>query len=166
MSTKKYRITLTPMERAALVAVVSAGQGPARKLTHARILLKADEGEEGPGWRDDAIVTALEVSAPTVGRVRKRFVDEGLAAALEHRPPRATRPRKLDGRQEAHLVALACSDPPAGHKRWTIRLLTDRLVELEVVDSVSRETVHRLLQQNELKPWLKQQWCLPPQSQR
>ncbi len=165
MSAKKYRITLTPTQRTTLLALVSAGQAPARKLAHARILLKADESPDGPAWNDEAIVTAMEVSRPTVERVRKRFVDEGLEAALVHRPPKATRPRRLDGRQEAHLLTLACSQPPDGQHRWTIRLLADRLVELAVVDTISHETVRQVLQQNELKPWLRQQWCLPPQSQ-
>jgi hypothetical protein len=100
-----------------------------------------------------------------VERVRKRFVDEGLEAALIHRPPKATRPRTLDGRQEARLITLACSRPPEGYQRWTLRLLADRLVKLEVADTISHETVRQVLQHNELKPWLKQQWCLPPQSQ-
>jgi len=125
-------------------------------------LLKADAGPDGPAWRDDAIVAALEVSRPTVERVRRRFAENGLEAALHHRRPSATKPRKLDGRQEAELLTLACSQPPQGHQRWTLRLLTDRLIELEVVDHLAPETVRQVLLQNELKPWLRQQWRLPP----
>ncbi len=145
MRNKTWRVTLTDAERTALRELIAAGEAPARKLTHARILLKADESSGGPGWSDGAITEALEVSEPTVGRVRKRYVTEGLDAALNHRPPKAQRPPKLDGRQEAHLIALACSEPPPGHARWTLRLLADKMVELEFVDSVSHVTVWHTL---------------------
>jgi transposase len=141
----KYIVTLTEEERADLSGLISAGKGAARRLAHARILLKADQGPGGPGWTDDAITVAVEVSRPTVERVRQRFVEEGLAAALDPRPPRREYRRKLDGEQEAHLVALSCSTPPAGQARWTLRLLADRLVELEIVDTVSYETVRQVL---------------------
>jgi transposase len=145
MRNKTWRVTLTDTERTALRELIAAGEAPARKLTHARILLKADESSGGPGWSDSAITEALEISGPTVGRVRKRYVTEGLDAALNHRPPKAQRPPKLDGRQEAHLIALACSDPPPGHARWTLRLLADKMVELEFIDYVSHVTVWQTL---------------------
>ena len=142
---KKWIVDLTANERRVLQSLVAAGRAPTRKLTHARILLKADDGPAGPGWRDAAIAQALEVSGPTVARVRRRYVEEGLHAALTHRPPSAHRPRRLDGDQEAHLIALACSPPPAGRARWTLQLLADRMVELQYVDTVSDQTVRRTL---------------------
>jgi transposase len=112
---------------------------------HARILLKADEGPGGPAWNDDQIVEALKVSPSTVKRVRTRCVEEGPDAALRPRPSPTPRLRKLDGAQEAHLIAVACSPPPQGRKRWTLRLLADKLVALDIVDAVSYETVRRTL---------------------
>ena len=114
---KKYPVRLTEAERERLEDLIAAGTAPARKLMHARILLKADEGLGGPGWVDQAIAEAVDTSQPTVARVRRRFVDEGLEAALNRRPPGREYRRKLDGAQEAHLVALACSEPPAGQAR-------------------------------------------------
>jgi len=111
---KKYPVILSDTERAELKNLIAAGTAPARKLTHARILLKADQGSEGPGWVDDAVAEAVEVSQPTVSRVRKQYVEEGLQAALNRRPPNREYQRKLDGEQEARLVALACSEPPEG----------------------------------------------------
>jgi transposase len=144
---KKYRVTLTADERHHLTALIAAGKAAARKLAHARILLKADQADGGPGWTDDRIAEAVEASTDTVGRVRQRFVEDGLDAALARKPQaRPSRERKLDGRAEARLIALACSAPPDGRKRWTLTLLADRLVELDVVDSVGRETVRQTLQ--------------------
>jgi transposase len=127
--------------------LIAAGTAPARKLTHARILLKADQSpDEGPGWVDEAVADAVEVSQPTVARVRKQYFQEGLEAALNRRAPRREYQRKLDGEQEARLVALACSEPPQGQARWSLRLLADKLVELEVVEEeVSYQTVRRIL---------------------
>jgi transposase len=125
--------------------LLAAGTAPARELTHARILLKADESPGGPGWVDTAIVEAVEVSQPTISRVRKQFVEEGFAAALHRRAPRRVYTRKLDGAQEARLIALTCGEPPAGQARWTLRLLADKLVELEVVEAISHQTVRRVL---------------------
>lgn len=140
---KKYRVTLTADERNHLTAWIAAGKAAAQKLAHARILLKADQAG-GPGWTDDRI--AVEVSVATVERVRQRFVEEGLEAALTRKPQaRPSRERTLDGRAEARLIALACSAPPDGRKRWTLRLLADRLVELEVVEAVCPETVRQTL---------------------
>jgi hypothetical protein len=116
-------------------------------LTHARILLKANQGQAGPGWTDAAIAVAVEVNPAIVARARQQYVTAGLDAALQRKPPARQYHRRLDGAQEAHLAALACSAPPQGHKRWTLRLLADRLVELQVVETVSYETVRQALKQ-------------------
>jgi len=143
---KRYAVVLTALERDRLKGLLAAGMASARKLTHARILLKADQGSEGPGWVDEMIAEAVEVSQPTVSRVRKQYVEQGLEAALNRRPPTREYQRKLDGVQEAHLIALACSKPPTGQARWTLRLLADRLVELEIVEeAISYQTVRRVL---------------------
>jgi transposase len=143
---KKYKVTLTAEERQDLHDLIAAGKAAAQKLAHARILLKADAAEGGPAGTDDRIAGAVEVSVATVERVRQRFVEQGLEAALVRKPQdRPSRERKLDGRAEAHLIALACSAPPGGRSEWTMQLLADKLVELEVVDSVSDETVRRTL---------------------
>jgi transposase len=142
---KKYIVTLTEEERQMLQEMLSRGKTAARKLTHARILLKADAAPGGPDWHDDAIAEALEVGRATIERVRKQFVEEGLDAALERRPPRRQYRCKLDGEGQAHLVALACQKPPEGRSRWTLQLLADRMVALEYVDQISYQTVRRTL---------------------
>jgi transposase len=142
---KKYPVILSDTEREHLKNLIATGTAPARKLTHARILLKADQGSEGPGWVDEQVAEAVEVSQPTVSRVRKHYVEKGLEAALNRRPPNRHYHRKLDGEQEARLVALACSEPPEGQARWSLRLLADKMVELEVVDDISYQTVRRTL---------------------
>lgn len=142
---KKYRVTLTAEERVQLTAMVSKGKAAARALAHARILLKTDEAEGGPGWTDDAVCEALDVGLCTVMRVRERFVEEGLEAALRPRRSSYVQPRKLDGHLEAQLVTLACSEAPEGHARWTLRLLADRFVELGHVEEISHETVRQTL---------------------
>ena len=142
---KKYIITLTQEERRMLQEMLSRGKAAARKLMHARILLKADVAAGGPGWNDEAIVEALEVGRATVERVRKEFVEEDLEAALERRKPRRQYRRKLDGDGEAHLIALACQKPPEGRRRWTLKLLADRMVQLEYVEEISYQTVRRTL---------------------
>ncbi len=142
---KKYIVTLTEEERQTLQAMLSRGKAAARKLMHARILLKADAGEGGPDWRDAAIADGLEVGRATVERVRKRFVEEGFEAALDRHKPRRHYRRTLDGDGEAHLVALACSQAPEGRSRWTLRLLADRMVALEYVEALSKDTVRRTL---------------------
>jgi hypothetical protein len=144
---KKYRVTLTAEERQGLQELIAAGKAAAKKLAHARILLKADAAPDGPAWADERIAEAVEVSAATVERVRRRFVERGLEAALVRKPQdRPSRLPKLDGRAEAHLVALACAKPPEGRKEWTMQLLADKLVELQIVDAISDETVRRTLQ--------------------
>jgi len=142
---KKYIVTLMEEERRMLQEMLSRGKAAARKLMHARILLKADAAAGGPAWEDQSIAEALEVGRATVERVRKQFVEEGLEAALERRKPRRVYERKLDGDGEAHLVALACQEPPEGRSRWTLRLLADRMVQLEYVDQLSYQTVRRTL---------------------
>jgi transposase len=145
MRTKRYRVTLTPAERDELRRLISSGKAPARKLMHARILLKADTPDGEHGAFDEDIAAAVEASVASVERVRRRFVEEGLAAALVHKTSTAPRLTKLDGRGEAQLVALRCGPVPEGRDRWTLQLLADRLVELQVVDAISYETVRRTL---------------------
>ncbi len=147
---KKYIVTLAEAERRMLQEMLSHGRAAARKLTRARILLKADAGEDGAGWGDEAIAQALEAGRATVERVRKAFVEEGLEAALERRKPRRQYDRSLDGDAEAHLIALACQKPPEGRGRWTLRLLAERMVELEYVEQVSYQTVRRTLKKMNL----------------
>lgn len=143
---KKYRVTLMAEEREQLRGLLARGKADVRKLKHAQILLKADEAEGGAGWGDECIATALEVGTATVERVRRRFVTEGLAAALRaYRVGSRIYKRKLDGAQEAHLIALACSPPPQERGRWTLKLLADRMVALGYVDSLSYETVRQTL---------------------
>jgi hypothetical protein len=147
MRQRKYAVCLTEAERAQLRTLVGRGTAPARMLTRARILLKADQGEGGAAWADAAIAGALEVHPTTVARIRRQCVEHGLDAALARKQPDRVYARTFAGAAEAHLVAVACSRPPAGRERWTLRLLADELVRLEVVDAVSHETVRRTLQQ-------------------
>jgi Homeodomain-like domain len=149
---KKYVVTLSLEEREQLTAVVRKGKGAASKRLHAQLLLQADRGAEGPAWTDEAISGALAVHPTTVANVRQRCVEEGVDAALQRRAPHRQYQRKLDGGQEAHLIAVACSEPPGGQKRWTLRLLADKLVELEVVDSIARETVRQTLKKTRSSP--------------
>jgi hypothetical protein len=152
MHKTKYAVELTELERAQLRTLVGSGIAPARMLSRARILLKADQGEGGAAWADAAIAGALEVHPTTVARVRRQFVEAGVDAALARKRPDRVYARKLDGVGEARLVAVACSNPPAGRERWTLRLLADELVRLEVVAAVSYETVRRTLQPTHSNP--------------
>lgn len=142
---KRYRVTLTQRERDELQQMISRGKSDARKLTHARVLLLADESDQGPARTDEQIAEALSLSTRTIERVRERFIEQGFEAALVPARTKRIYSRKLDGRQEARLIALACSKPPAGTKRWTLRLLADEAVELEITDSLSHETVRQTL---------------------
>jgi transposase len=141
----KYVVLLTETERRELEQLIAGGTAPARKLTHARILLKADRGPQGPGWVDERIAESVEVSPATIARVRRQWVEAGVEAALNRRAPRREYRRKLDGTHEARLIALTCGAPPAGQARWSLRLLADKLVELEVMDAVSYQTIRRVL---------------------
>lgn len=140
----KYVVTLTREEREQLQALTQAGRIAARTLKHAWILLQADVGPDGPGWSDSAIRAAYGVGWSTIARVRRAFVEHGVEAALHPKPAPPRLPTKLDGANEAHLVALACSEPPNGQQRWTLRLLADRFVLVEG-GQVSYETVRRAL---------------------
>ena len=142
---KKYIVTLEREERAQLLEIVRKKTVAARTRTHAHVLLQADSGLDGPGWTDGAISEAFAVHPLTVANIRRRCVEQGVEAALQRRAPRRQYLRKLDGAQEAHLIALACSDPPQGQSRWTLRLLADKLVELAVVESLCHETVRQTL---------------------
>ena len=140
-------VLLSAEDRDTLEGLIASGHAPARQISHARILLKADEAaRDTPAWPDVKIADALEISRSTVFRVRERFVWEGLEAALVHRQPKNTKPKKLDGEQEAHLIALACSEPPKGKNRWSVRLLAERFVSLDCAEEpISRELVRRTL---------------------
>jgi transposase len=140
-----YRVVLTEEQRAELRGLVGAGVAPARMLTRARVLLKANHGDGGPGWSDAAIVAALDVNASTVLRIRRQFAKEGLAATLERKRPDRVYERALDGAQEAQVIAVVCGAPPAGRSRWTLRLLADEVGRLEIVDTISHETVRQTL---------------------
>ncbi len=143
MPAKKYVVDLTDEERDELMTLIKKGKPSARKVTRAHILLKANEG-----WTDGAIVDALHTSRRTVERTRKRFVEGNLEYALNEKR-RPGQKRKLDGRQEAHLVAIACSEAPEGRAHWSMRLLADKLVELEIVESISHETVRQVLKKRD-----------------
>lgn len=150
MPAKKYRVTLTSEERAELSALVNRGKGVARRLTRARILLMADETQVEGGWKDAEIAKALGVHERTVERTREKCVEGGIEAALNHTRPKRTRATVLDGAAEARLVQLACSKPPNGQERWSMQLLAEKLIELEVVERVSRETVRTTLKKTNL----------------
>ena len=152
MPSKIYRLRLTDEEREDLKTLANQGRAAARKQTHARILLQCDENREGGGRTDAEVADALDIGSATVARVRRRCVEEGIEAALDRKPQRNRRPKVLDGEAEARLVAIACGEAPEGCAKWTLRLLADRLVELEVVESVSAETVRRTLKKTTSSP--------------
>jgi Homeodomain-like domain len=142
----KHPIALNDEERTTLRRLIGSGIAPARTLTRARVLLKAEQG-----LGDAAIADALEISVPTAWRIRRRFLAEGLDSALAHKHPAHLRSPRLDGRAEAHLVTLACSTPPEGHARWSLRLLAATLVELDLVPHISPETVRKTLKKTSLR---------------
>lgn len=150
MSVKKYRVQLNSEERNDLTHLTSRGKISARKLTHAQILLHADEESSAVALTDTAIAKAVHCSQPTVERVRKRFVTEGLESALNPKVQKHRRPKKLDGKGEAFLVATACSPAPGGRSDWTLQLLADRLIECNIVDAISGETVRKTLKKMNL----------------
>jgi len=145
MPAKKYKITLTREERQGLTELASKGKAAARKITRARILLLADENQANPAWSDGRIAEALGINRRTVERIRQACVEEGIEAALNHKRPRRTRRKVLDGEAEARLVQLACTQAPNGRERWTMQLLADQLIELEIVETISDETVRTTL---------------------
>lgn len=142
---KRYVVTLTAEEREELGRLISRGKAAARKLTRARILLLADQAEGGPAKSDPEIVEAVVCGRASVERVRRQFVEEGLEHTLTRKPTVRTYENKIDGRTEAHLIAITCGAPPEGHARWTLRLLADQMVALGHVESVSHETVRMTL---------------------
>jgi hypothetical protein len=142
---KKYRVTLTAEEREELQALIAKGKASARKLAHARVLLQVDEAEAKVGRTDEETAAALNLSVRTIERVRERFVEQGFAAALLPAPNKRVYARTFDGASEARLLALACGAPPEGKARWTLRLLAEQLVELQVLDTVSCECVRQAL---------------------
>lgn len=147
---KRYKVTLTKKEREQLQALIRKGKSHTRVLTRARILLKADESEDGLGWTDERIQEATEASIPTIERVRKRFVLESLDASLYDRKHRGRPKTVLLGEEEAHLIKLACSTPPEGRSRWTLKLLAGKMVELSYTEHVCAETVRRALKKMNL----------------
>ena len=143
---KRYVVELTREERDELVELVSKGKAAARKITHARVLLQADESKDAPGWTDTQISEAFRIHTNTIHSIRRRFVEDGLSAALvRKKQDRPSRKRIVDGEVEARLIALRCGQPPPGKGRWNLRLLADRLVELEIVPDISHETVRQAL---------------------
>ena len=142
----KYAVELTSEERKELAQLVSKGKAAARKITHARVLLQANESKDGPAWTDKQISQAFGVHTNTIHSIRRRFVEQGLQAALERKEQdHPSRKRIVDGDVEAHLIALRCGDPPKGTNRWNLRLLADKLVELEIVPNICHETVRKAL---------------------
>jgi hypothetical protein len=145
MPAKYYKVILTQDERQHLLALVSTGKAAAAKLTRARILLQADQSPHGPAWSDEQIHQALHVGRKTVERTRQTCVEVSIEAALERKKRVRPGNQKMDGSQEAHLLAVACSQPPAGRKRWTLHLLADKMVELRHFEAISHETIRQHL---------------------
>lgn len=150
---KKYLVQLNEEQRQALRQLIGSGVAPARKIMHAQILLKADSSEAGPGWSDEQIQQTFEVGRSTVERVRKRFVEKGFEDALNRRPqPERPEKRILNGKHEAYLIALSCSEKPEGYARWSVRLLAHKMVELGYVEQVGREAIRQTLKKMNSNP--------------
>ena len=147
---KKYIVELTSEERSGLKDIIKAERMAAHKRRHARILLKADQGPEGPAFKDADIANAFDCTIKSVERLRKRLIEHGLDAAMDHGNRGSYRPKKLDGVAEAHLIAIACSSAPRGRNRWTVRLLADKMVSLGIVDSCGKSTIHNTLKKMNL----------------
>lgn len=148
---KRYIVQLTSEERETLTKLTTSGRSPARLFTRARIILKADQGDDGPAWPDEKISEALDVTVQTIERVRKQLVEEGFDAVLSRRKyTQKVSRKKIDGDVEAHLVAISCSNPPKGRAKWTLRLLADTIVELGYVNSISHEAVRQTLKKTKL----------------
>lgn len=150
MPKKKYIVALNAKERKQLEQLTKTGKAPAYKINHARILLKADTNREGGGWSDTTISQALDLSVSTIERVRQRFVEQSLEQALGRKTQQRRKARLLDGEQEAQLLALACSEPPEGQAKWSLRLLAERMVSLDYVETISHETVRQTLKKTNL----------------
>jgi len=142
---QKYIVKLTKIERSQLKEMISSGDASARQVRRAYILLKSDSSEGGPKWKYQAICDAFDVSSLTVYKVRKNYTEGGLKRAIFRKKPDREYERRLDGKGEAHLIALACSQPPDGYERWSLRLLQDRMIRLEIVDNISHETIRQTL---------------------
>ncbi len=147
---KKYIVELTSQERVQLRKIINAKRMAAHKRHHARMLLKLDQGPNGPAWLDAKVAAAFDCTARSAERLRRRLVEGGLDAALQHGNRGSYRARALDGVAEAHLIALACGDAPEGHNRWTVRLLADQMVALRLVKSCGKSSVHRVLKKTNL----------------
>ena len=152
MPAKIYHVTLSEEEREQLTTIVRKGVGNARRMTRSRILLLADESRSDGGWKDAEIAQALGVHQRTVERIREKCVELGVEAALHHTRPKKTKAKLLDGAGEARLVQLACSEAPNGREDWSMQLLADKLIELEVVETISRETVRTTLKKMNSSP--------------
>lgn len=166
MSNKHYHVTLEPHERQALEELTRSGRREARRINRARVLLLADQSEGGPAWPDERIAQAVGGGVRTVERLRRRFIEAGPQATVAGKPSERVYPRKLDGAQEAHLIALACSEPPQGQARWSLRLLADQLVELGQVQSVSHETVRQVLKKTRSSPGARSSGASRPRETR
>lgn len=149
---KKYKVTLTQKEREELLSLTKGGKHSAKKVIHSLILLNCDEGEFSEKVNNEEVARVLKIGSRTIDRLKKKFVEEGFEAALENRPTTRVYKRKADGDVEAHLVALSCSKAPKGFTRWSLRLLADKMIELEYVDDISHETVRRVLKKTNLSP--------------
>ena len=148
---KKYIVRLSREERSTLKKLLTSGRGSGRMFTRVRILLKADQSNEGPAWSDEKISESFDVTVQTIERVRRELVEEGLEAVLSRHPyTQKVSRKKIDGDVEAHLIALCCSDPPGGRVRWTLRLLADKVVELGYIDSISYEAIRQTLKKTNL----------------
>ena len=145
MPTKQHRVELPAEDRRFLLEFIGRGESSAREIARARVLLKADEGPEGPGWSDGRIAEALELTTGGVAGIRKRFCERGLQGCVQRKKPDREYERKLDGEQEARLIQLACSEAPEDRSQWSLRLLASKMVELDVVDQISHETVRQVL---------------------
>ena len=146
----KFKVKLTPSQRSKLIALTRNGKQKSKTMTHARVLLQADCSKEGPALKAKVIAQHLNIHERTVHRVRQKFAEEGIDAALNRKPHKKYKPRKLDGEQEAHLIALCCSPAPSGRTVWTLELLSEALVRMKIVDAVSRSTIHRTLKKTNL----------------
>lgn len=149
---KKYKVTLNQEEREELTSITRKGKHSSKKVIHALILLNCDEGKFSEKIKNKDVANVLKIGERTIDRVKKKFVEEGLEAALINKPTTRVYERKADGDVEAHLIALSCSEPPKGRSRWSLRLLADKMVELEYIDEISHETVRRVLKKTNLNP--------------